>query len=270
MNCINCGEDVTGNFCSNCGQKKKISRITLKEGWNDFWSKLYGFDGVFFRTISDLTIRPGFVAQSFIKGNRVTYYGPISYFFLMVTLFIIILNLLGLDFKAFINASQETFQMTEQSKAQQEINQTVMGLVSENIRIVAFLFIPFSAIAAHKIFFRKSGLNFMENAVLPLYLVGHIYWITILSTFVFKLAGSFALYMSIPVFSILFFGYGYVNFNPIQTKWKAFVRGLMVYLFGQLFFVIAIAVVTIVVFVVLFFVNPDFFESLRPVSATTN
>ena len=37
MNCINCNQEVSGNFCSQCGQRVHVKRITFKEGWFDFW-----------------------------------------------------------------------------------------------------------------------------------------------------------------------------------------------------------------------------------------
>ena len=76
--CINCGSPVATPFCANCGQAsppKKLSVLTL---YTDFQSRIYGFDGMFPRTLRDLTIRPGHVAETYINGNRVKYVAPVG------------------------------------------------------------------------------------------------------------------------------------------------------------------------------------------------
>jgi Protein of unknown function (DUF3667) len=92
--CINCHAETTGKFCSNCGQRMTVKRITFREGWNDFWARIYGFDGMFPNTLRDLTVRPGKASQLVIDGNRVKYYGPVGYFFLMITLLCLVGSLL--------------------------------------------------------------------------------------------------------------------------------------------------------------------------------
>lgn len=101
-NCINCQQEVSDNYCSHCGQRTHVKRISLREGWNDFWARVYGFDGMFPNTLRDLTLRPGVAARIFISGNRVKYYGPVGYFFLMITVFLLLLDLLNIELADFL------------------------------------------------------------------------------------------------------------------------------------------------------------------------
>src|SRR5882762_8751747 len=107
MTCINCATEAEGKFCPQCGQRLDVKRLTFKEGWHDFWARIYGLDGMFPRTFRDLTLRPGYASKEFIRGNRAKYYGPVGYFFLMITLFLLLLSMIGLDFVDYMKSMQE-------------------------------------------------------------------------------------------------------------------------------------------------------------------
>ena len=102
--CVNCEQLVENNFCSHCGQRAIVKRITFREGWNDFWARVYGSDGMFPNTLRDLTIRPGKASQLFINGNRTRYYGPVGYFFLMITLLYLVGSLLDVPITEFMKS----------------------------------------------------------------------------------------------------------------------------------------------------------------------
>src|SRR5687767_3690324 len=139
MNCINCSQEVTGNFCNHCGQRTNVKRINFKEGWIDFWSRVYGFDGMFPRTLRDLTIRPGVVAQKIIDGNRALYYGPVGYFFLMITLFLLALSFMDMSFMEFMKGMQ-TYVPGENKGS--EFQNEMQEAIADNLKAFAFLQIP--------------------------------------------------------------------------------------------------------------------------------
>jgi len=265
MTCANCGQEATEKFCAHCGQRTNVKRITFKEGWFDFWSRVYGFDGMFPRTLRDLTIRPGEVAKKFIGGNRVLYYGPVGYFFLMITVFMVIAGILNINVGDFLSQNQSMLveQPTPGSK-QEQFNRMILDFVSENMRLVAFLIIPFNAIVARYVLFRKSEMNFLEHAVLPLYLLGHLYWLSILSLVVYTFTGSFFLNTISAVVLIIYFGFAYTNFITNQSKWKSFFKGLLVYIGGQVLLMIAISIIAIVVVLIIKWANPEALELIRP------
>lgn len=265
MTCINCQQEVTGTYCSNCGQRSTVKRISLREGWNDFWSRVYGFDGMFPRTLRDLTLRPGVAARKFIDGNRVQYYGPVGYFFLMVTLFLIVASIIGVDIREFYSISQSTLApKPKPGSGQEEFNKMVMDFVADNTRILAFAMIPFNALASRYFLFRKSGLNYLEHTVMPFYLTGHIYWLNIASLVVYKLTSSFALHFIIGPITFFYFAYAYTTFINYQAKWKSFIKGLLVYAIGMFLFIIVISIISIAIVILLAYLNPEAFEMLRP------
>ncbi|MFM8912432.1 MAG: DUF3667 domain-containing protein [Flammeovirgaceae bacterium] len=261
--CINCGQPITNKFCSNCGQRAGVKRITFREGWNDFWARIYGFDGMFPRTLKYLTIRPGQAAKIFLAGNRARYYGPVGYFFLMITLFLLALSLLGIDVVEFMKSIGDTTRPTGSIKVgspQEKLMTDTMRVVTENLKLVSLIYIPFQAFASRFIFFRHSGYNFVEHCVLPLYLQGHVYWLSILSAVIFKILGTFDFNFVVLLISLVYVPFGYMNFFSNQPKVKAFFKGLGIYISAQLLF----SLLVIIIVVILLFTNSEFYETLRP------
>lgn len=256
MDCVNCEKEVTENFCPACGQRVNVKRITFKEGWNDFWSRVYGFDGMFPRTLRDLTIRPGHAAKKYIDGNRVSYYGPVGYFFLMITVFLLFMSMVNIEVQEFF--AQKMFMKGE--PGQQKMLQSILAFISDNIKIIAFIIIPFNALAARYIFFRKSGLNFIENLVLPFYVTGHIYWLNILSVLVYLISGSFFLNLIIAIITPLYCGFAYAGLMTYQSKTKSFLKGLFVPIMGQIFMTITMLIIIYLMILTI----PDFYEFVRP------
>lgn len=259
--CVNCAAEVTGRFCPMCGQRAQVKRITLREGWNDFWSRVYGFDGMFPRTLRDFTIRPGIAARDYIAGNRVKYYGPVGYMFLMVTLMYLVASLLGIDLIYFLKWASSATGPSEVKPGSglDQFTERIMSFLSDNMKLISFLFIPIQAFCSRYIFFRKAELNFLEHAILPLYVQGHVYWITVLNLLYYKAFGDF-FPLIVQWLSFLYVGYAYVNFFPRHSTVKAFLKGIAINFLSMILFVI----VVIVVLLMVFGLNPDALEMIRP------
>jgi hypothetical protein len=266
MTCINCGHEANEKFCGHCGQRTDVKRITFKDVWSALWISFTGFDGMFPRTLTDLTVRPGDVANLYIKGNRAKYYGPVGYFLLMITLFLVLMS--AMDVKVFdlMNDKRDTLGLSAlQNNESAKISQVFMRFVSDNIKLFVFMIPPFQALVARYLIFRKSGLNYMENIVLPYYLLGHLYWLSIASGVIFKFGDSLFLNSISNYIGFLFYGYAYSNFISYQPKWKSFLKGLGVYVVGQVTFVITFSVVAIIGVLILFLIDPDMLkEMMRP------
>jgi hypothetical protein len=75
--CQNCGEPLSGPFCSNCGQHDIDYHRSLGPIIEDSLEGLLHFDGKFFRSVRWLFTRPGFLTKEFIAGKRVAYIHPL-------------------------------------------------------------------------------------------------------------------------------------------------------------------------------------------------
>jgi len=260
--CINCQAETAGKFCANCGQRTSVKRITFREGWNDFWARIYGFDGMFPNTLRDLTIRPGKASLLFINGNRTKYYGPVGYFFLMITLLYLVSSLLDVPITEFMKSTSKAANL-EPPKAgsgHEKFNEAILQFVSDNLKFVTFLFIPAQAFISRYLFFRKSNLSYIEHTILPFYTQGHVYWVSVFSLIFYKVSGAFFSGVATMVLTIVYVGYAYSNLFDYQSKLKAFFKGIGVWLFSYFLLMI----IFIVGMIISLIINPDLFEMLRP------
>lgn len=229
---------------------------------SDFQTHILGFDGMFPRTIKDVTIHPGKSAKKFIDGNRVLYYGPVGYFFLMIALMLLIMGMLDVDVVEFIRSAGQVSvaQTTKPGSGMAKFMESTLHFVSENLKLISFAVIPLQAFSLKYVFFRKSGYNFLEHTVMPFYVQGHVYWISIVSVIYYKFTGTFFPTAISGILAVMFFCYGCADFFHYQSKVKGFLKGLGVYLFSQFLFVI---IIIIVVFGVVM-LNPDVYEMVKP------
>jgi hypothetical protein len=261
MTCINCSAEGDGKYCSACGQRLEVKRISWKEGWQDFWARIYGFDGMFPRTFKDLTFRPGFASMEFIRGNRARYYGPVGYFFLMITCFLLLLSIIGLNYVDYMKAMQEALPFKQQEN---DLSNNTRNLVADNIKLVAFLVIPLQAFSARYFFFKKQGLNFLEHAVLPLYVQGHWYWLQMVEATFFKFTHFSVGTLMQALTLALYMGFAYTSLFNTQPKWKLFLKGVGVYVVSFLMFTLLVMIVLLIYFLIAAIFDPSMLDQFRP------
>lgn len=265
MICINCGSEQHGTFCSNCSQRLVVKRITFKEGWFDFWARIYGFDGQFPRTFRDLSLRAGFAAREFIRGNRARYYGPVGYFFLMITIYLLWLSIIDLQLVDFVKKVNQEMG-TNSGNVKTEFMDSIQQFSAENIKLLAFLYVPLMAFVSQRIMFRKQGLNFMEHSILPMFVLGHWYWPMIAVATVFKYTGYL---VPVPIewlANAAYVGWSYTSFAPDQAKVKTFFKGIGIYAIALALFALSTALIMIVWIIVLALTDP---EALKQIIKTS-
>ena len=83
--CADCGAEVTGRFCSNCGQPVHVHRTLLHLG-EELLHGVMHFDGRFWRTLPLLVLNPGRLTREWVQGRRTRYVSPLAMF--LFTLFV--------------------------------------------------------------------------------------------------------------------------------------------------------------------------------------
>ncbi len=107
-NCLNCGAEVLGRYCQNCGQENLEPKETFWHLVTHFVNDVTHFDGKFFSTLKFLLFRPGFLSKEYVRGRRMSYLHPIRmYVFTSAIFFIIFFSLIG-D-KGMMGAKTENF-----------------------------------------------------------------------------------------------------------------------------------------------------------------
>ena len=99
-NCLNCGTQVIGRFCHNCGQENLEPKESIWHLLSHFFKDITHFDGKFFTSLKDLILKPGFLSREYMIGRRASYLNPIRmYLFTSAIFFLIFFSLYKLDEK---------------------------------------------------------------------------------------------------------------------------------------------------------------------------
>lgn len=83
--CADCGVEVAGRFCSNCGQAAHVHRTLLHLG-EELLHGVMHFDGRLWRTLPMLIFNPGRLTREWVQGKRTRYVSPLAMF--LFTLFV--------------------------------------------------------------------------------------------------------------------------------------------------------------------------------------
>ncbi|WP_126973229.1 DUF3667 domain-containing protein [Gynurincola endophyticus] len=75
-NCLNCGNEVNGLYCSKCGQANVEVKLTFWQTITHFLADLFHYDSKFLLSIKYLITRPGFLANKWFEGKRASYLDP--------------------------------------------------------------------------------------------------------------------------------------------------------------------------------------------------
>ncbi|KYP15160.1 DUF3667 domain-containing protein [Flavihumibacter sp. CACIAM 22H1] len=96
--CLNCGTQVEGRFCQQCGQENIIARESFWSLLTHFVYDITHFDSKFFGTMKVLLTKPGQLSLEYIRGKRVSQLHPIRmYVFTSAFFFIIFFSLYKAD-----------------------------------------------------------------------------------------------------------------------------------------------------------------------------
>ena len=93
-NCLNCGAELDGPFCQQCGQHAHVHR-TLSAFFHDFLHGVLHFEGKIWRTLPLLAWKPGELTRRYIDGQRATFVSPVALFLFCVFLMFAVMGLAG-------------------------------------------------------------------------------------------------------------------------------------------------------------------------------
>ncbi|MDB5670048.1 MAG: hypothetical protein JWO25_1007 [Alphaproteobacteria bacterium] len=92
--CLNCGAELTGPYCRQCGQAAHVHR-SLSAFWHDLAHGVLHFEGKIWRTLPLLAWRPGELTRRYIAGERARFVSPMAFFLFSVFLMFAIFNAVG-------------------------------------------------------------------------------------------------------------------------------------------------------------------------------
>src|SRR5213595_3896296 len=90
--CENCGAQLRGHWCAQCGQPAIDYRRSFRHVIVDVLDSFLNWDSKFFATIGWLIARPWHLTNQFLAGRRVRYVHPLRLYLLVSILFFFVVN----------------------------------------------------------------------------------------------------------------------------------------------------------------------------------
>ncbi|MGL5837477.1 MAG: DUF3667 domain-containing protein [Sphingorhabdus sp.] len=97
VNCLNCGAQLNGYYCSACGQKAEVHRSFAEIG-HDIMHSVLHFDGKFWRTLPMLALRPGELTRRYVHGERAKFVSPMALFLFSIFMMFAVFSFIGMPF----------------------------------------------------------------------------------------------------------------------------------------------------------------------------
>jgi hypothetical protein len=80
--CLNCDEQLGGDFCARCGQENTDYRVSLRRLLGDLADELFQLESRLWRSLWTLARRPGRLTSEYNAGRRVRYTTPLRLYLL--------------------------------------------------------------------------------------------------------------------------------------------------------------------------------------------
>ena len=88
--CKNCGNQFEGKYCNICGEKIYSEKDkSIRKLFEEFFHFIFHFEGSLLVTIKTIFSRPGKLSLDYCNGLRKQYFKPLSFFLLLVVVYLI-------------------------------------------------------------------------------------------------------------------------------------------------------------------------------------
>lgn len=237
--CKNCGTELQGSYCHQCGQEFLEERYSLKSLTLSIFSNFFNLEHGFFHTTIALFKHPGKVLEDYLDRNDVNYYNPIRLALVWITISVLI----TLTFGVYDNMLDQAFHGTTE---EEEAVMNFFDKMKRFMNIMPFIFIPFYALMS-KAFFRKRKLNYAEHLIMITYATAMSTAIGVIPAIVYIIFPSLvpasqgvSLVVSTTIFAV--FGIHFFGYRWYHAAWRALLIAMLTMVLIALTAVIAVFV----------------------------
>lgn len=93
--CRNCNAVLSGEYCSQCGQREGRGDLTVGDVAGELVEEFYSWDSRLWRTLGCLVFRPGFLTAEFIIGHRARYVPPFRLYLIISFVLFLVVSLMA-------------------------------------------------------------------------------------------------------------------------------------------------------------------------------
>ena len=249
---------MTGKYCVNCGEKvyqehdKNIIHL-----FDEVIHFVTHFDGSFLTTLKTFLTKPGKYAADYSAGIRKKYFKPISFFLVIVIIYLLFPLFQGLDmrFQTYISkgndASWYALPLAKKKMQQHELSLTELAGKYDKkspafAKILLLILIPMSALALSVLFYRPRRYYFdhfiLSTEILSFYIFLQFLFLPLLAICTVALFpslaylfndGSWILYIFYFILAI-YFGLAFQAFYG-QKRWISILKAII---FFFVFFIV--------------------------------
>jgi len=166
LTCKNCGNHFEGKYCNQCGEKvyseKDKSVFHLFEEGLHF---ITHFEGTFFNTLKKIFTQPGQLSVDYCNGKRKTYFKPLSFFLLLVVLYLLFPVFEGLNMKLYYHTHHILYGnyarrmvidiMTQKHLADGQVEQLFHPVSEKVSKFLLVILLPLTALFFWLLTFKK-------------------------------------------------------------------------------------------------------------------
>lgn len=244
MECKNCGQHAEGKFCSHCGQRTEVGRITFRSLLGEVSEGVFKVNQDFLNTLMGLFLRPGISLQAFLEGRRKQYVKPITYVLTLSTFYFLVTQFTGQN--TWFDDLVSGFMEGALERNKDATAPPLLIWLSNNYAYAALLLLPVFSLAS-SLAFRKLGKNYFEHIVINSYITGQQ---TLLYAF-FALVGTLIKHELIeafpfliaPIYAFWVFWQVFPKGNRIVNLLRSLLTYLLYLFFSTLLFVSLLAIV---------------------------
>lgn len=200
-------------------------------------------DNRFARTFTQLWVNPKEVIESYLKGNRVRYIGPLAYLIIMSALYILSFDLFGVSIEEYMGTAADSFQTGPRSQNQQEFMQAYIKTFSDNMRVVVGSMIPFMSLSL-LIFYRRR--NYLENFLLVSYAIAQAIWLSIFGLALLAITGGTILWVNFLV-NMIYACWVFGQLHAQKSKTWTYTKAILSWIVGYIFFTVTISIIAVAV-----------------------
>lgn len=245
-NCLNCGSEVSGKFCSDCGQENIETRENFFHLAFHTIGDFFHFDSKFFRSLIPLITKPGFLTREHWAGKRMRYIHPLRLFFFVTIVMVIVANAYYKKYEKEIKAekvvrtSSSTSPVTKEDKEVEERQfKKIQNGVSKTfdyaaayLKYISFLLLPLYALAFKLLYIRHKK-YYIDHLVYTLHLQSFVYIVVsiVLLIPLFISASARSWFMNVILLSIVLYVLLSLR-NLYKQSWlKTILKSLMAFFY---------------------------------------